>query len=263
MVKLYIYKIKLTLMVLIIISVAGLHAQENHRLFTEILKSYVNNGLVNYTALKTDKRLNEYVDFLYGTNPDTISNKKDKLAFWINAYNAFTLKVIADHYPIESINELHSGGRILSHVLGTTVWHKDIFKINGKPVSLNNIEHDIIRKKFKEPRIHFALVCAAVSCPPLRSEAYEGYKLDDQLDDQARKFFNDKTKNIFDRKKHLAKLSKIMDWYESDFGNSDEDVLKFIAKYLPDEIAKNIKQQPGEWEIDYLDYDWALNDSKK
>ncbi len=255
--------IKLILILIFSLTASITNAKKKHELFTAILQQYVHNGLVNYSALKTDKQLNEYVEMLNNINPDTIADKNDRLAFWINAYNAFTLKVITDNYPVKSINELHTGGRILGHVLGTTVWHKEIFKVNGKSISLNNIEHDIIRKKFKEPRIHFALVCGALSCPPLRNEAYEGAELERQLDDQAKLFFNDSTKNKFNLKTRTAELSKIMDWYESDFGNSDEEILMFISPYLPEEIARDIKENAEKWEIDYLDYDWGLNEEKE
>ena len=240
-----------------------IRGQEQHKLFTEVLQQYVKNGLVNYAVLKSDPKLNEYMNFLNEANPDTISGESEKLAFWINAYNAFTLQVIADHYPVESINDLHTGGRYLSHVLGTTIWHKEIFKVNGKEISLNTIEHEIIRKEFDEPRIHFALVCAAVSCPPLRSEAYEGFKLNEQLAEQAKIFLNDSTKNKFDLKTKLAAISKIMDWYEKDFGNSDEEILLFISNYLPSGIAEDIRKNISDWEIDYLTYNWALNDLRE
>ena len=130
-------------------------------------------------------------------------------------------------------------------------------------MTLNEIEHEIIRKKFKEPRIHFALVCASISCPPLRNEAYEGYKLNEQLEDQAKLFFNDRTKNKFDLKNRTAFLSKILDWYDNDFGNNDEEVLLFIAKYLPEKLSKDIQENTEEWDIDYLPYNWDLNEIKK
>lgn len=252
---------KLTLFFLILSNL--IYAQKDqHKLFTSILNDYVVNGLVKYKELKIDNRLDEYLSQLMQTDPEKISTKNDKLAFWINAYNAFTLKLIKENYPVESINDLHTGGLIIGQILGKTVWHKEWIKIGGRTLSLNNIEHDIIRKEFNEPRIHFALVCAAFSCPPLRKEAYEGYKIEQQLEDQARTFFNDKTKNQFDVKTKTAELSKILDWYDSDFGNNDEEILKYISQFLPSEIAKNINENPGEWDIDYLSYNWDLNELK-
>lgn len=235
---------------------------EQHKLFTSILNDYVVNGLVKYKELKNDSRLDEYLSQLMQTDPQKISNKEDKLAFWINVYNAYTLKLIKENYPLESINDLHTGGLLIGQILGKTVWHKEWIKIGGKTLSLNNIEHDIIRKEFTEPRIHFALVCAAVSCPPLRNEAYEGYKIDEQLKDQAVIFFNNETKNRFDVKTKTAELSKILDWYESDFGNNDEEVLKYVSQFLPSDIAKNINDYLSQWDIDHLSYNWSLNEFK-
>jgi len=177
----------------------------------------------------------------------------------MNAYNAYTLKVICDNYPVVRITDLSSGGKVLSYVLKTTVWDKDYVKINNKIMSLNDIEHGIIRKDFKEPRIHFALVCAAISCPPLRSEAYTGQKLDTQLSGQAKIFFSDKSKNHFDLVKHTAYLSKILDWYGDDFGSTDEQILIYLSQYFPDEVSENIKKNSSKWEIEFNDYNWLLN----
>jgi hypothetical protein len=125
---------------------------------------------------------------------------------------------------------------------------------------LNNIEHKIIRPVFKDFRIHFAVVCAAKSCPALRSEAYEGPKLDQQLDDQAMLFLSDNSKNRFDVATQKASISKIFDWYQKDFGKAKSELLLAISKYLPDQIRKSIQSAPDNWEIDYTNYDWSLNE---
>ena len=251
-------------LILIFIALVNLLYAQNdkHKFFTEILNDYVVDGLVNYKELKNDNRLDEYLDQLSKTDTAKISNQEDKLAFWINAYNAFTLKLIKENYPVESINDLHTGGLLIGQILGKTVWHREWIKISGKTLSLNNIEHDIIRKEFNEPRIHFALVCAAVSCPPLRNEAYEGYKIDQQLNDQSATFFNDETKNQFDVKTKSAELSKIMDWYDNDFGQNDEDILKYVSQFLPEGISQNINNNLSEWDVSYLSYNWNLNEFK-
>jgi len=251
------------LVLLSLISIYPTAGQEKHSLFSEILQDYVHNGLVDYSNLKNDTRLDEYLTDLSIANPDTIKNKNDRLAFWINAYNAYTLKIIADEYPIESINELHTGGLIIGHILGATVWDKDIVTINNKKVSLNFIEHGVIRKKFNEPRIHFALVCASISCPNLRAEAFEGFKLDQQLFEESKKFFNDKTKNEFNVSEKEVELSKIMDWYDDDFGGNEKEILVFISKYLSEELAGKILQNPEAWNISYKSYNWDLNDHFK
>jgi hypothetical protein len=222
----------------------------SHSLFTELLTKYVQNGKVNYNELRNDDPLIKYLSHLSQTNPATIEDDKDRLAFWINAYNAFTLKVICDNYPVKSITDLNSG----------KVWDENLVEINGAEMSLNHIEHGIIRKQFNDPRIHFALVCAAVSCPPLRSEAFEGYKLDVQLDDQGKTFLGDKSKNYFEVDKKIAHLTKILEWYGSDFGATSSEILLRIKPFLPPEIGSAIGKNPDQWRIVYNDYDWTLNE---
>lgn len=252
------------LILFILLNTAGMAQNvERHALFTNLLKDVVEAGSVNYKALKKESRLNEYVLMISEVNPDTIKGEENALAFWINAYNVFTLKVIVDNYPIESINELHAGGRIIGHIIKRTVWDKEFFSINSKVISLNEIEHEIIREEFNEPRIHFALVCAAVSCPKLRNEAYEGFKLEEQLEDQARVFLSAKEKNYFILSERKAYLSKSFDWYGDDFGNNNSEIVKFTAKYLPKNIREDLSLNAGEWEIEYLPYDWILNDYSK
>jgi hypothetical protein len=170
------------------------NTDDQHTIFTDVLKDCVWNGLVNYKKLKDDNRLGKYMDQLANTDPEMLSSDEDKLAFWINAYNAYTLQFVVEEYPLESINDLHWGGLYLGTLLGATVWDDEKIVIDGTKLSLNNIEHDIARKKFNEKRIHFAMVCSSVSCPSLRDEAYEGYKLDEQLNDQAIEFLRMKQK---------------------------------------------------------------------
>ncbi len=251
----------LVISLLLTFSIIG-KPKDQHSKFTNVLKIYNHNGIVDYTNLEKDVLFKHYLVQLNNTNPDTLKNKDDKLAFWINAYNAFTIQRILKSYPIESINDLHRGGRILAHVFGTTVWDENFIVINSKEYSLNDIEHEIIRKTFNEPRVHFALVCASISCPKLRYEAFEGYKIDSQLNEQAHDFFSDKTRNKFDEKSKSAYLSKILDWYHSDFAENDEELLKFISNYLAPTLAENIVKNINDWEIEHLDYNWKLNDYK-
>jgi hypothetical protein len=245
---------------IIICCINLVYSQENHQLFTEILQQYVHDGRVDYKNLKEDKRLDDYIKKLSIANPDTIENKNDRFAFWINAYNAYTLKVVCDNYPVKSIKDLSTGTSVLANLLNTTVWDRELVIINHQKMTLNHVEHDIIRPIFNDPRAHFALVCAAISCPPLRSVAYEGFKLDNQLSDQGRVFFNYPDQNYFLLDKKEAHLSKIMDWYSKDFGKTDEDVLLYLTKFLPDKIANAIRSNPGDWKIEYNEYDWSLNE---
>ncbi len=229
-------------------------------LFTEILQDYVKDGKVNYRALRADVRLDTYLAHLAATNPDILADKQAQLAFWINAYNAYTLKVICDNYPVKSINDLHTGGLIVGTTLKKTVWDRKLVTINDQKISLNYIEHEIIRPQFKDPRAHFALVCASKSCPPLRAEAFEGNKLDEQLDDQGRIFFSQSDKNYLELDKKIAHLSKILDWYARDFGKNDEEVLLYVSRFLPAELAADIQATPKKWKIKYTKYDWSLNE---
>lgn len=235
----------------------------DHSLLTELMEKYNHNGMVDYQGLKSEPKLDNYLDLLAGTDPGKLSSDNEKMAFWINVYNAFTIKAIVDNYPVESINDLHKGGRILGHILSTTIWDEDFIVINGKEYSLNDVEHEILRKDFDEPRIHFAIVCASISCPVLRKEAFVPEKLDEQLQDQALIFFNDETKNKFDAVNKIAHISKILDWFDEDFGNNDEEILLFVSKFLKKEISADIKKNKSDWSIEYLSYDWGLNDHKK
>ncbi len=235
-------------------------AQERHQAFTRLLAEPVHDGRVNYRALCDAPGLAAYCEQLRSAIPDTISDREARLAFWINAYNAFTLKVICDHYPVASIKDLHFGGRILGTVLKKTVWDRPFIRIGGETYTLNQIEHEIIRPEYGDPRIHFALVCAAVSCPPLRPEAYEGPILDRQLDDQARTFLRDPERNQWNASDRTASLSKILEWYGGDFGGTDVERLLYLATFLPAKEADAIRGNPQAWHIQYEHYDWGLNE---
>ena len=219
----------------------------DNALYTELLQAYVNDGHVDYARLCEDERLDRYLEELSATDPEAFASEEDRLAFWINAYNAFTLKIICDNYPLESINELHFGGLIAGSILNKTVWDKKFIVINGETMSLNHIEHDIVRPVFEDPRAHFALVCASKSCPALRPEAYEGDRLNAQLDDQGRVFIASPDKNYFETDRRVAHISKIFDWFKKDFGKNDEERLLFIARFAAEDVASSIRTDPGAW----------------
>lgn len=250
------------LMSIILVAAPGIAAKDadRHALFTELLGDYVVAGKVNYRDLRDDKRLDHYLQQLSETDPETLRTRDDQLAFWINAYNAFTLKVICDNYPLRSINDLHFGGLYLGVILKKTVWDREYITIHGKIYSLNEIEHKIVRPVYEDPRAHFALVCASISCPPLRAEAFEGYKLNAQLDDQGRAFFSDPSKNRFEPEKRKAHISKILDWYSDDFGSSESEILRYITRFLPNSLSRAILVAPENWKVSYTRYDWGLNE---
>lgn len=235
----------------------------NDSMFTAVLQQHVHKGNVDYEGIKQDTRFARYIGYLKDIDTAAI-NSSDRLAFWINMYNAWTIKVVIDHYPVKSIVDI-GAGLIIGTIFGTTVWDKDFVEIKGGRMSLNDIEHEIVRK-YGDARIHFALVCASKSCPPLRREAYVAGRLDKQLDDQARQFLSDTTKNKIELGKNEIRLSKIFDWFEGDFerdigfGKRGGTVTQFVARFLPTNISTQLLASEKNIDIEYFDYDWSLNE---
>lgn len=210
----------------------------DHAAFDALLRAHVNdNGMVDYAKLKNNEdQLDAYLRTLAADAPDGRWNRNEKLAYWINAYNAFTLKLILDHYPVKSITNIDGG----------KPWAKKWIELEGDTYSLNQIEHDIIRPRFNEPRIHFALVCAAKSCPPLANRAYTAKNLDRMLITQTRAFLRNPEFN--QTSGETLRVSKLFDWYAEDFG----DVKTYLNQYLPTPVA-------ADAELRFMDYDWNLN----
>jgi hypothetical protein len=222
----------------------------SHEIWTKLLNQHVDvEGNVNYQGFQKDSStLNEYLDILVNNPPD----KKDwpesaQLAYWINVYNAFTIKLIIDHYPVESIRDI--GSKIQIPFINSP-WDIKLIEIEGKKYDLNNVEHSILRKNFEEPRIHFAIVCASFSCPKLRREAYTAEKLEEQLQGQAADFINDAAKNSISKNK--AEVSKIFSWFKGDFTRSGS-LADFLNQYSKTKLDKDAK-------ISYMNYDWSLNE---
>lgn len=223
----------------------------SHEVFDKLLNEYVHEDQVDYKGFIANKnQFEKYLNLLSDNPPNKDQWSKDQqLAYWINAYNAFTIKLIIDNYPLTSIQDLHPTIYI---PLVRTVWHKKFFSIGGELMNLDHIEHDILRKQFNEPRIHFAINCASFSCPPLRNEAFTAGKIDKQLNEQAVNFINDTKRNeiSFDR----GEISKIFSWFTKDF-TKEGSLIQFINKYSKVKLNKEAK-------IEYLDYDWSLNDKR-
>ena len=228
----------------------GAVAAIDHGAFDKLLKKYVNSkGLVNYKALKADQTaFNQYLEMLSKNPPAASWSKPEQMAYWINAYNAYTIRLILDHYPLQSIKDIGSKIQI---PFVTTPWAAKFFSIGGEKMSLDNIEHGTLRKKYNDPRIHFALVCASMSCPRLRSEAYTAARLESQLDDQGRDFLNNPAKNK--PGKTSAQLSKYFDWYKGDWDSNGQTVVSWVNKYATTKVDANAR-------ITYLDYNWQLNE---
>lgn len=217
----------------------------SHEDWTTLLQKHVSeNGKVNYEGFLEDAlAFHSYLTLLSNNPPGTNWNENDKIAYWINVYNAFTVKLIVDHYPIKSIKDIRSGLPMIN-----SPWDIKFFKIGEIDFDLNTVEHEILRKEFEEPRIHFAINCASFSCPKLRMEAFESDQLDAQLNDQAKAFIFNPDKNKISESQ--TSLSKIFSWFESDFESSG-GVSKFIKRYHPDFNLQN--------RITHIDYDWSLN----
>ncbi len=219
----------------------------SHDLWDSLSRAHVSpEGWVDYAGFVEDSaRLNAYLDLLSRHHPnEAFWTDEQRLAYWINAYNAFTVKLIVDNYPVEGIKEIKNGIPFVN-----TVWDIKFIEIEGQRYDLNNIEHGIIRSRFEEPRIHFAVNCASVSCPNLRDEAYRAERLDQQLNEQARAFLSDATKNVV--RTDRVQLSKIFLWYRGDF-TGRQGLIDFLNRYAPVKID-------AEAEVEYLDYDWRLN----
>ena len=221
----------------------------DHSAFDQLLRRHVNaQGLVDYEGFKTDEAaFNDYLALLSHHPPAASWPRADQLAYWLNAYNAYTIRLILNHYPVRSIKDI--GPRLEIPFL-TTPWSARFFSIGGTRMSLDGIEHGILRKKFKEPRIHFALVCASLSCPRLRNEAYAAARLDAQLNDQGRHFLNNPAKNEISPA--AARLSKYFDWYASDWQQNGQSVRQWVNRYSTTKITADTK-------ITYLPYNWSLN----
>jgi len=229
---------------------------QTHRAFDQVLKTRVNDALVDYQALKADRQtLDLYLQEVASVaEPDFKRwSEPQQLAFLINAYNAYTLQLIVDHYPVKSIKDIGSFFK--------GPWDQPVVLLFGRTLTLNNLEHDIIRKDYPDPRIHFALVCAALGCPPLRDEAYLAARLDEQLDDQARQFLATPAKNRVDAATRTVHLSPIFKWYGEDFEKKHGSVLTALQPYWPKTPAA---PATGDgYRIRYTDYDWSLNQTTR
>jgi hypothetical protein len=225
----------------------------DHSAYDSLLARYALPSGVDYRNWSKNKedlaQLRSYVDSLEREAPSRFE-RSEALAYWINLYNAATLNLVLDHYPVASIKDI---GTALS-----SPWKKKIVTVEGKHLSLNEIENDIMRPSFLEPRIHFALNCAARSCPSLRHEAYTGLELERQLEEQTAAFVGDPKMNHLDDKGVLH-LSKLFDWYEKDFQESKGTVVTFVTPYIG--ALQAYSATGATPSVKYQDYDWSLNEA--
>lgn len=224
-------------------------AKFDHQRLDRLLKAHVDaDGWVDYRGLQKEREeLRRYVDSLAGVAMDDLG-RDERLAFLINAYNAFTLQLILEHYPLDSIKDIPARDR----------WDAVRWNVGGNKWSLNQIEHEQVRAKFAEPRIHFTLVCAAIGCPPLRHEAYRADRLEEQLADQTDYVHRHRRWFQVDTNVTVVRLTKLYEWYGDDFVQKYGSVMNAITPYLPrpHEGTAPTKKPRIRW----LRYDWSLND---
>jgi len=241
----------------------------SHAPFTQVLERVVEMPLVDYAALQDDRQgLDAYVERLGRTSPAALerASREEQLAFWINAYNACMLQLVIDHYPIEA-GGVGLFGSIRNRVAGypdNSVWQiRDVFSrdhctVAGEERSQDEIEHEIIRPRFQEERIHFAVNCAARSCPVLWPEAYEADQLDAQLDRAVDYLMSQPDDFLIERgAPAVLRLNKVMDWYSEDFSGR-EGLKTFFADYLEGEERELVLR--SDTRVEFFEYDWTLND---
>jgi hypothetical protein len=217
---------------------AGLGKVDLHTTWTVMLKKFVSsNGNVRYSAWKKDQQaLQSYLKKLASLEPLASQSRDEQIAYWINLYNASTVHLLLQHYPVKSMQDIASG----------KPWDIRFIRVGSKTFSLNDIEHSILRKRFRDARIHFTINCASKSCPPLKNSAYQAENLENQLTDATLRFLLGRENTISPDR---VELSKLFEWYRQDF----EPLIDFISKYS----SVNIK---ADAQIHFREYDWSLNE---
>ncbi|MBT8218525.1 MAG: DUF547 domain-containing protein [Bacteroidia bacterium] len=210
----------------------------DHQLWNALLSKHVESGKVDYSGLKSElSKLNQYLEWLRDNPPSEGDKSRAALAYWMNAYNAFTVKLILDNYPLKSIMDIDRG----------KPWDTKWIQLGGATYSLNQIENEIIRPRFQEPRIHFAINCAAKSCPPLSNKAFTATNVETEMERLTKAFINSTEFNKLAENK--IQLSSIFDWYAVDFGNVRQYIIRYADQPLSDKAR-----------VSFLSYDWSLNE---
>lgn len=243
-------------------------ALPDHSTFDRVLVEVRREGLVDYASLTADRaNLDAYIEELGRTDPEAVSSapRGTQLAFWINAYNACALRLVIDHYPIEKRGFVAGLRNTVAGVPDNSIrqipntWKQEFCPVAGRERALDGIEHEIIRP-MGDPRIHFAVNCASRSCPVLAPGAYKADSVDTQLDDAVRRFVSDPSHYRLDGGiAPVLHVNKVLDWYKDDFGGK-RGVVEFLTRYVPEEDAAILRKHP-ELDVEYMDYDWTLNDT--
>ena len=232
----------------------------DHARWSKILSTHVvGDGFAYGRLAKAPDALYAYLDELHGVAPDELASwtKDQRFAFWINAYNAHTIQKVIENYPLKSIRKLDKSFG-LNTVFDQAWIPMNAFHPKGKdkPISLNHIEHDILRANFPDARLHAAINCASESCPPLRNEAFVAARLDEQLQEQMEGFVRDASRNALDREKNTLRLSEIFKWFKGDFERDAGSVREYLVRFAPEADAEFLRNA----KLRYLDYSWKLND---
>jgi hypothetical protein len=232
---------KIGLLLVAFLLVSQVNAQT--AVFNDLLQKHVSkNGIVDYKSFKNDEaKLDNYISYLEKTSPAESWSENKQKAFWINAYNAYTIKIILENYPLKSILDIKQEGK--------TAWKIPFTKVGHKTYTLDFIEHEILRKNFSDPKIHVGVNCASGSCPKLGNKAFTEENVEAELTRLMKDFINDSSRNKISEKK--VQISSIFDWFKEDF-TKNGSIIDFLNKYSETEISSKAK-------ISYLKYDWTLN----
>ncbi len=255
------------LAVVLVAGAAPASATVDHEIWDGLLRDHVRDGKVAYRAIARERdEFEAYLEQLGATDREALlsAGANEQMAFWINAYNAYTVKLILDNYPLSSIYDVTPLWR---RALGESPFNLEFIPLGhlhppaipSRMLSLEDIEHGILRKHWREPRIHFAVVCASRGCPKLRAAAYSGDELDEQLDAVARIYLADTDKNRYDAGRHTLEVSSIFKWFREDFEHG-QSLAAYITRFMPPDSAHALATDKRPPQIEFLDYDWSLNE---
>jgi hypothetical protein len=226
-------------------------------LYASLLEDYtretddVAGTRVDYRGLRREPRWRRLVESLARAGPAAGAPERERIAFWLNAYNILAIDLVVNGYPVDEIRDLGS--------LFRPVWKRPAGRVTGRSVSLGEIEHEVLRP-LGDPRVHAGIVCASLSCPALRREPWNAARLDAQLEDTLRRWLANPSKGLrVERADGRLRLSRIFDWFEDDFAPAG-GVLAFVERYAPPEARDWLASRAGQVRVVYFDYDWSLND---